>query len=139
MAFVPLKYSFRWEKIIHLRYKRELKATFFDIESNFIKINSTKYTFNDYCIIDIISSISNKNNILICNNIYENNSYKYKNTYCFLYDIQNNIFVVKYFYKDNYNDKCNSIDMLFFKEINEFNLILKILIFIGNAIMKLDF
>ena len=101
--------------------KKILRGTIFDIENNFTKINSTNYTYENYYLIDIVSSISNNNNIFICNNIYEDDDeyYTFFKTYCFLYDIQNNMFVNKYIY----NDFCYSIDVYFFLEINEFNLI----------------
>ena len=88
------------------KWKTVLTGTIFDIENNFTKINSTNYVYENYDLIEIVSSISNNNMIFICNNIYEyayiGNYYKYSKTYCFLYDIYNvlNFLIESRFFPD---------------------------------------
>ena len=100
--------------------KTELTATIFDIKNNFNKINSTKHNYENQIVIDIKSS-KNKEKIFICSNIYNHllNEIIYDKTYCFFYDIQKNTFEKEYII----NNSCHSLDIYYFQEIKEYNLI----------------
>ena len=98
----------------------KLVGTSFDIENNFIKINSSEYEYINEYIDDIKSSSSNYDTkIFVCTSLdlLNNNAFLYNETICFLFDIINYTFEIKY--KDDYNNFITN----YFKESNEYVLI----------------